>query len=213
MKNIKIFFSLIFICSISLSSIAQIEEGKVTYKMEMPDLDPSMASMFGDTKLTMLFNDENVKMDMNMGMMQTNTFIDIESGETVVLMDLMGQKMKIVMGQEDMKAEQMDEKDYEIVKTGEMEKIADYECEKLIIKTKDMDMTVFVSYDIKSFGSLNNQFTKLEGFPMKYESVQSGMKLSIEATSVEVMKISDDEFVIPDGYKEMSMDELEMMGR
>ena len=172
-----------------------------------------MASMFGDTKMTMFFNDKNVKMLMDMGMMQTSTFVDVESGKTVMLMDMMGQKMKIVMGEEELKAEEVNEQDYEIVKTGEKEEVAGYDCEKLIIKTKDADLAVYVTNDIKSMGSLNRQYTKLGGFPMKYETVESGMKMSIEAISVEKMKVSDEEFVIPDGYKEMSMKDHEKMGR
>ena len=54
------------------------------------------------------------------------------------------------------------------------------------------------------------QFQGIKGMPLEYEiKAQNGMSMKMTATSVSKETVADSKFVIPDGYKETTVEEMQ----
>jgi hypothetical protein len=130
-------------------------------------------------------------------------------------MDYMGSKFKIPMSKEDVKSKKMNEADYDIEYTKDTKQIAGYTCKKAIIKTKDKNVfNIWYSDALFPNASEQTQYTKFKGgCPLEFDMAQNGMKMKLTATKVELGNVSDKVFDIPDGYQEVTFEQLmQMMG-
>ncbi|CAN5156864.1 hypothetical protein BH09BAC2_BH09BAC2_24110 [soil metagenome] len=231
----KIFFLFLAVLTF-FSSIAQpkiLTHAVVTSKtsITLPDDMPAMQDGDGnrmvmingmsggdDTKTTIWYNGDKVKIVNDGGMGKSTIIINKAEKKTTTLIEMMGNKTGFVSTEEDeiqqrkrmdsmMGARRNSVTNISIDYFDDTKKIAGYECKKALIKTshqngKTDSMFVWFTPEIKmaegySFrsggmmggGGNMSGFDKLNGFPMKYEmKMRRGMIMSMEVTKIDTEK-------------------------
>ncbi|MFY7989254.1 MAG: hypothetical protein ACOVO3_00885 [Fluviicola sp.] len=203
-------------------SFAQMTEGKITYSMEFTSDNPDMAmytSMMQGSKMELSFMPGKSKAAISMGAMGTMvTTTDEKADKSLMLMDMMGQKMAMTgtlseQEKDPEAAAAMPKFTFEI--TNETKVIAGYTCFKAIATLEDGTQTeMWFTKDISANTKGQQYFNKdMPGFPMEYSVNQQGMVIKMTVTDISktVDKKAFD-MKIPDGYTVKTMDELKSMG-
>lgn len=230
MKNIlSIAFTLLFMSLMVTPSHAQkgkkVQDAVITYDMKL-DGDNPMASMMGDITMKIGFNGTASIADVNMmnGMITTNVCFDKKKKEGIMLMNMMSKKIAVKMNEEEMKEYQQKQSKntappkIEYFKK-ETKKIAGYKCYKVIC-TASADsepVTMYVTESIQPTATSQwaMQYPDMKGYPLSIEVTQKGMKVNIIANNVDTKASKNIKYSskIPDGYEEMTVEELQEMSK
>ena len=231
----KIFLPLSFLLCIITGLFAQENEGHVVFSIELSSDDPQMQMaipMFSGSTMDMYFTNNSSRTELNMGTFITTIIItDVKEDKMLMLMNGMMGQMAIsgVLSEMKEKAKktndrdpqddnlESDEDEFEVEFTNETKEIQGYICKKAIVSNADgVEMIYWYTEEIKFSKDGQNYFNKdVPGFPMEFETFNSGMKMKMIVTeySKSLGKDASElfDFTIPDGYKEMTLDELESM--
>lgn len=212
----KIAFSLfigltcLFASSSNLSAQKQFE-GKLTYTIEyikIPDEMKGMESMLPSGMVTYIKGSKS-RTEQESGMGGQNIIIhDSEKEETMVLMDLLGQKMAIVPSAEEQKEAKVEMDKMEVELVDESKTVAGYACKKALISSPEMDFPMAVYYT-EELQNNSVDFAKIPGMPLEYVTELQGMKMKVVATSVEKNKVGGNLFEIPSDYEKLTGEELQ----
>lgn len=218
MKSLLITLSLL----LAVNSFSQLEEGSIKYDIEMSSDDPNMSmaiNMMKGSTMEMFFTPNFSRVDVNMGMMMNmSTISDLEKNEHLMLMSGMMGKKAIPMTEEDLEKNKQDKPNFTVVLTEETKEILGYNCVKYILTTEEgQDITYWATEEIVA-STKGNQYmdTSIKGFPLAFETLNQGMKMSFEAVDLkESLKDKESLFdlSIPKGYDAMTMDELKSLGK
>ncbi len=204
---------------------------KGTIKMEISDVKTDntdlqqMVSAMKGTMIHIQFADkkQQVSLEMMGGLMKTNTYVDLHTKSSESYMDMMGQKIKMVIGAEDMETQADATKQmlgeegitYDRTQTKE---ILGYPCYKASGEIKTNGQTIKLVFWITDMIKVpqtyvqNLQALELKGTPLETHADMGMMEMTYVATEVE-KTLKDDFFKRPDGdYKEMTLEELKQMG-
>ena len=206
--------SLISLIFISSALKAQSFEGQINYKinyLELPANVKGMESMLPQV-LEMSIKGNQIAMKQEL-MGGTQTILSNgETEESVILMDMMGQKIAIMMTKEEAKKAREELGEPEFSYLDGTKEIAGFKCSKAIMKTGDQEIELWYTKDIA--GAVHKDFADLDGFPLEYLTYSQGMKLSIVAETVLIGEQEDTNFTVPEGYNKMSMTEFsQLMGQ
>lgn len=221
MKNF--FLSTLLVLS-SLATMAQTTEGHVAYKIDVttdnPDMQMVVGMMQGST-MDVYFKDKITRSEMKMGSMMTMITITNETTEELLMLmsGMVGQNaIKTTLTElDDQKT--TEENPFTVTLVDETKVIEGYTCKKAILTSEEGLESVFwytEDIDISKKGQsyLNDQ---VPGFPMQFELNNGPMKMSMTVTKIE--KSIDKkkaatlfDMTIPEGYKEMTMEDLKSMG-
>jgi hypothetical protein len=197
-------FCVLSIIPANIQAQGQLEEGIITMKIkdvsaDLPEEQLSQIKMMMATTVTKIhFNkDYNVVETSAMGDMNKTIVIDEKKNEkTEAYMDMMGQKIKMVIDKEEM-ANQVKEQglNYNIKKVEEEEvEILGYKCTRHnVYETKDSGedeyiLSMWITDKFKFESSNMNMLPsdlKVDGAPMRIEVDQQGMKIMMEVTKIE----------------------------
>ena len=180
MKNITL--AIAFLLS-SFSIIAQDFEGTITYEMVYENLSPQIKPMAG-----MLPKSSTVEVRGELSKTTTpnamggeiNVIINSTTGETLTLMNLMGQKYATKMNSEDIK----DEEKPEIVYTDETKEILGYDCKKAVATDKEgneVEVYYTEEIDVKASKSVDG----IKGFPMQVMITQDMFTMTQTVTEID----------------------------
>jgi GLPGLI family protein len=203
--------AVVTLCSTQISS-AQSFEGKMTMKIEYEEVPEEMESYVGALpKESVMFVKGKKNRTEQITMMGTQiTIVDQETSAGIILMDMMGQKIAMKM---DSQTNELNDSlgTPTITYKDETKEIAGYNCKKAEIKyTGEEDpMTIWYTEEIMSEGF--NKFNSLKGLPMQYTVTANGMVMTMTVTRVSKETVSDDKFVIPEGYTLKTKEELMKM--
>lgn len=219
----KILLSLALIVSSISVNYAQITEGHVTYKIEVstenPDMEMVVGMMQGST-LDIYFKEKMTRAEMKMGsMMNMTTISDEKSGDILMLMSGMIGKKAISTTSEEIEGDAAKEKPkYDVELIDETKEIAGYKCNKAILTDEEGNETVFwyteeIEVSKKGQSYLNEN---VPGYPMQYEINNGGLVMGMTVTNIAKELSKTDlklfDMKIPEGYAEMTMEELQQMG-
>lgn len=214
----KLFLAVCLFASTAVAFAQKSFEGKIVYEMSFPGMEipPDQAAMMPKEMVIMIKNKKSrVEMQMGMGMNQI-TISDGDKKEATMLMDMMGNKMAIKMTEADMKKKSEKEgPEPEVKQTNETKTIAGYSCKKAIITGKGKDgeeytMPVWYTEELGANPQWNNsQMKGIKGVMLEYEMKQQGMGMKFTAKTVSKESVPDSKFVVPDGYKQMTMEEFQ----
>lgn len=214
----KFVLSLLVAVTASIS-FSQKFEGIITMTMEYDDLPPEMEmyeSMLPKENIIKIKNEKSRVESGTMG--QTMVVItDTKKKSGVMLMNMMGQKIAINLDAKDFEAKKEEETKSTTKITKETKTISGYKCTKAIITDEDgSEMEIWYTKEIPAIKSQNDKLPgKIDGFPMLYTmtNTQMGeMTITITVSKVDTKaKISDSEFETPEGYEEMTQEELQQM--
>lgn len=217
---IGLFFSALF----TVTLFAQVNEGKMSYKIDFssdnPDMQMAIGMMQGST-LDIFFTEGSTRADMKMGtMMNISTITNEKSGDMLMLMSGMIGKnaMKSTIAEMEKKnAENKPKVDVQI--TDETKNILGYDCKKAILTDEEGSESVFwftdkIVLSRKGQSYLNDE---IPGAALQFDINQKGMKMTMTASAVETSldkKIKKELFnqEIPEGYKVMTAEELSRIG-
>ena len=209
-------FFVVFITSCSTTKKAGLFEGTIKYELSYPEMDnPGMAAML-PSETTIYYKGSKQRMEQKMAMgMSTYVITDMEKEQVTVLMDMMGKKFAMDQdfgeaGGQDTgaKLKSVDSKPSKV--------IAGYNCIKAVFETEDG--STFDVYFTKELGTGPKQkmgpFKEIDGLMMQFNMDQNGMKIELQAEEVKKEVVSDTKFIIPEGYKKTTPEELQkiMMG-
>ena len=219
----KILLSLALIVGSITVNYAQIKEGHVTYKIDIstenPDMEMVVGMMQGST-LDIYFKEKMTRAEMKMGsMMNMTTISDEKSGKLLMLMSGMIGKKAISTTTEELSSEDEKEKPkYEVELVDETKDIAGYKCKKAILTDEEGNESTFwyteeIEVSKKGQNYLNEN---VPGYPMQYEINNSGLVMGMTVTNITKELSKSDlklfDMAIPEGYAEMTMEELQQMG-
>jgi GLPGLI family protein len=219
----KILLSLALIVGSITVNYAQIKEGHVTYKIDIstenPDMEMVVGMMQGST-LDIYFKEKMTRAEMKMGsMMNMTTISDEKSGKLLMLMSGMIGKKAISTTTEELSSKDEKEKPkYEVELVDETKDIAGYKCKKAILTDEEGNESTFwyteeIEVSKKGQNYLNEN---VPGYPMQYEINNSGLVMGMTVTNITKELSKSDlklfDMSIPEGYAEMTMEELQQMG-
>ena len=159
------------------------------------------------TESTLYYRDNMLRMDQVMPMMSMSSIINMDTEETVLLFDQMGQKMHMsITAEEGKKAkEKMEINDTtksEYIFLEGTKTIAGYTCKKAKIVDGENEVTVYYTEDIQVE---QKEFKNAPGLIMSYVTEIPGDDLYLEIQVVEILtkKPKKSLFTIPNDYDEM----------
>jgi GLPGLI family protein len=213
----KTIFSIITLFIFTTTLFAQpLVEGRIIFDIKVgKEIDPQMASMM-PKEASAWFKKGKSRFEMNLMMGAKNTTITDEATKTsIMLMDAMGMKYVVrnKWDETDADAKKAME-DAKVTVTKETKIIAGYNCNKTIVefngksgKTSKFD--IWSTKDL-AFTTKGQQgpTSKVEGAALEFTIDQGPISMTLTAREVRKEAVSDDKFIVPTDYKEMSMDEL-----
>lgn len=217
---------LILIASVILLTVSgwsQVTEGHISYKIDLTSDNPDMQSalsMMQGSLLDVYFMGPSTRAEMKMGSMMNVTSISNEkTGDVLMLMSGMVGFNAIKTTLTELKSQSQEEPKVEISLLDEKKEILGYVCKKAIITDEEgNESTFWYTEDILASKEGQNYLNdKVPGFPLEYDINNSGFKMTMIASSV-VKSLKKNErnelfnFSIPEGYKEMTLDDLKKMG-
>lgn len=199
-------------------SFGQSEEGKIVYSVEMTSDDPQMAvaaSMMNGSTFELTFRKGATMAKMNMGAMMSMTTIVNHEDVLILMGGMMGNKAVKTTKGELIDSEGAD-MDATVELVDETKEIVGYTCKKAIVTdSDDNEIEYWYTADLKlTIEGQGNANGLIPGIALAFSIDKRGMTMSYTASSVED-KISDDvnfDVSIPEGYEEMTMEEMGSMG-
>ena len=217
MNRIKIILAaLLFVTAQSSFAQKVFTEGSITYKVSVSGVtDPQAQAMMQNMMLSIYIKNDKFASVMDMGMIKTRT-VRLDDNKFVMLMDMMGQKMKMTMDKKQYDTKKLSPDSYTVTVTEDTKVIAGYNCKKAIIKTKDgKSFFAYFTNELKrgATTTYDGPYSKIDGVLMEYTMEQKGNTMTMSCTSVDFKPVADDMFTVPEtGYTEMTMDQLAKMG-
>lgn len=187
--------------------IAQNFQGVITSSIKyikVPEEVQGLESMLPQ-EMTMYVDKQKVRLEQSVMGGKQIIIVDSENNESHVLMDMMGQKIHMnTSGQE-----YDDESKVTYVYKNETKMISGYKCKLVEAKDEDGDITkIYYTTEIQVW---HKDFSDLKGFPMEYNVNKDGMEMTITVSNIEKKKVDSSQFEVPDGYTEMTPEQMGMM--
>jgi GLPGLI family protein len=205
---------LLFLFPIALS--AQSFEGKIDFSIAYKDLPQEMQMAEGmlPKAQTIWVKGNKNRFEQMMSQVSTVVISDADQGTSVILMEMMGQKYKMDITKDEMASMIGAQSDPEINYVDGTREIAGYTCKKaeVIMDGFDGKAIFYYTEEIPPVQVKGMEALSLKGMFMAYEASTQGMTISIEVTNIDKGPVSDDKFIVPDGYSEMPAQMKSMMG-
>lgn len=220
MKNFIL--TLFLALSVTYSLKAQVTEGHFTYTIdassENPDMQMVTGMMQGST-LDIHFKDKITRSEMKMGsMMNIVTVSNENSGEILLLMSGMIGKNAILMTTEEVEALSEGKPEMNVELLDETKTIEGYLCKKAVLSDENGGESIFWYTEEIEISKVGQTYLNKEvpGFPMQYDLNNNGLKMTMTVSKFEkkldknIKSLFD--MNIPEGYKTLTLEELEKMG-
>ena len=220
MKNFIL--TLFILASVTFSLKAQLTEGHFTYTIEATSENPDMQMVTGmmqGSTLDIHFKDKITRSEMKMGsMMNIVTVSNENSGEILLLMSGMIGKNAILMTAEEIEALSKDKPIMDVELLDETKTIEGYLCKKAVLSDENGGESIFWYTEEIEISKVGQTYMNEEvpGFPMQYDINNNGLKMTMTVSKFEKNLAKNTkslfEMEIPEGYKTLTLEELEKMG-
>jgi GLPGLI family protein len=207
---------------LALSLKAQLTEGHFTYTIEASSENPDMQMVTGmmqGSTLDIHFKDKITRSEMKMGsMMNIVTVSNENSGEILLLMSGMIGKNAILMTTEEVEALSEGKPEMNVELLDETKTIEGYLCKKAVLSDENGGESIFWYTEEIEISKVGQTYLNKEvpGFPMQYDLNNNGLKMTMTVSKFEkkldknIKSLFD--MNIPEGYKTLTLEELEKMG-
>ena len=198
-------------------------EGSVQFEItdlssDNPQVAGQLEMMKGSTMTTYVKGDQQLtSMNMMNGMIQQKMIMDKENNSMLMLMDMMGRKIKVVMPTD---KDQTDETDVNIEYfEDDRKEIAGYDTYRAVMTTNTDGQQVRLETYITDAFQFDGEMIRnapgseqLRGMPLEFTVSQPEIKMTFTAQEVST-SVDDSIFEIDaSGYEEMDPEELQNMG-
>lgn len=205
-------YTLLMLGCISILSLqAQNFTGKVTFEISVLEPGGNISDQKG--KSVIFIKDSIVRRENDSQLGKQVYITNVNSGETTLLMNFMGQDFAIEMKKDKFSAE--DSSRYAFKDQKGKEKIEGYKCKKVSYKAGGKDLEANYTDEISSIYN-NGSFRHLEGFAFSYEVLDQGVVFRYICTEVlnyneSENTLSDQLFSIPPQYNQVTLQEFMQM--
>lgn len=217
-------FIILFIVSLFTAN-AQIEEGHAKFNIQVSSDDPEMEStiaMMQDPNMELYFTKSQTRTTLDLGLFKTTVITNVPKDKAIILTEIMDTKMAVPTTISDITKkgkESEDEFKPTIKFLKDTKKILGYNCKKAII-TNDKGINIVYWYTeeiIKLSSEGQDMFsTEIPGFAMEFQSFSDGMTMVFTITEFNKGNNDFEEDIFstttPDGFKELTEEELKEMG-
>ncbi|MFM2208072.1 MAG: hypothetical protein RL213_2047 [Bacteroidota bacterium] len=212
MKKTFLYISLLLTLSASAETL---KEGRITYEISMPklngeDVDEQMKAMMPYESIQ-YYKGDKMRNEMKAGFGTTVTLMEQGGDSITLLMEMMGMKTyrRMPVDGPNKDASFSAEKP-EIKQTDEARKIAGYTCKKTLMTFKSeegepMQLEAWITEELEVPVQGNPQFKSVKGVALEFDFSVREMSMHMKATKVEKVPVSDDLFLVPDGFTEGPM--------
>lgn len=191
-------------------------EGIIVYDISFKGsgLPPEAITMLSGSTITIYSKGKMRREDMKTPVAVSSSILDEKNKTVISLMDIVGKKYKVKMGENELKKEEENMPASTIKYSDETKTIAGYTCKKAEMTVKVIPMeteeTVTIFYTEELFYSdFRPAYKGLKGLPMEYTMMKDGIKMTLTASKVSKEPVSDATFAIPAGYTETTLEELQ----
>ncbi|MBV6404239.1 MAG: hypothetical protein GFGODING_00989 [Flavobacteriales bacterium] len=194
----------------------QVAEGVIEYALSFPDYDPNglMAGMLPE-KTTVTFTQDRqlAELSAGMGVFRTAIVTDNERKQLDYHLSLLSKKLVSRLQPRDMPTFNKEKPALTILYTNEVDTIAGYPCKKAVAVFGAIDKPEIELYytdriridDPNWYGP----FQEVPGVLMRYELVQYGMRMRLDAVAVTPGPVDPVRFALKEGYQEVPPDVLD----
>ena len=199
----------------ALKDDGRMSEGIIEYGVSYPKLDPnSVLIELLPTKMNLSFKEDMFKTDLTagFGMFRMNVIVRNDDREVYQLVKLINDRFVVNYDETSAIASNQQFPEMQIKQTGNVKTIAGYECqEALVTLFKDSNETFTIYYTDQINLKESNwftQYTEIKGVLMEYQIERYNLCSRFSASKVNVKKIDDDIFSVPDDYTEINEQEM-----
>ena len=218
MKSILFF---IFLLIVSFSINAQLKEGHFTYSIEMKSDNPDMQMAIGmmqESSMDLFVLGSKTRVDMKMGTMMELSTITDQSEEVLMLMSGMFGKNAIVTSVSELEKNKEEFPEPTLTLIDKTKNIKGFTCKKALLTDADGNESLFWYTDeiVVSKKGQSYLSSNVPGFPLEYSIKVNGMTMVLTVSEI-VKKLDKSqkknfEIKIPEGYTEMTLDQLQGLG-
>ncbi len=190
-------------------------EGVIVYEISFPNLqldERTKALMPKEMKLYIKGNQQRLEMAQTTSV-KSVTITDSQTQTSTILMDMMGKKLAMKVGKEDVEKELAKTKMPKIEYGDATKMIAGYACKKADMIYEDgKKSTIYFTDQIQMENynvNWNYQLPQLKGFPLEFEMDQKGTKMKMSAVKVSKELVPITLFMVPEGYQEVTREQLQ----
>lgn len=187
-------------CNSSLLQ-SRISEGTIEYALSFPGADPDglMAGMLPE-KTILSFNEDMqaAEVSAGMGLFRTLMLADNEAKQMDYHMSMMGKRIVSHLKPRDLELFNSESGKATILYTGDIDTIAGYPCKKALAIFNHMDQREIELWFTDRIAMNNpnwfNPFSEVPGVLLRYEVVQNGIRMKLDAVSVTPGKVDEAKF-------------------
>ena len=219
----KLLFTLAAVALSTLGLNAQLSEGHVKYDIEMSSDNPEMQmqlAMMQGSKFELYFKDNLTRSEMSMGsLVKISTITNTDAANSLMLITGMMGNIAVKVTPEDIETAELEAPKMEVEFVDETKVIQGYTCRKAVVTDEEGYESIFwytedIELNKKGQSYLNGD---VPGFPLEFEINRKEVKMTIVTTEFSKKldkKLAKELFdtTIPEGFKEISIDELSNMG-
>lgn len=206
----KRLFTILTLSFLYLYAAGQKNEGYIRFSMQYSDSELSKeerAALPSESEIW--FKEDRMKMMMPMGMgLQSSVLIN--NDQVHLLLDMMGNKMAIKTSRKEMQADVKTAKRFKLKsRTDDTKEIAGYTCKKAIMSSEgEQDMIVWFTDQISAKSIWYYNMEGINGFPLEFSLKTPEIDARMIAKEVRLGAVEEQQFIIPDGYKVMTQEEM-----
>jgi len=204
--------------AMSFASVAQMTEGSIKYSIDIESDDPQMEMMkpmLAGSTLDMLFAEGKSKTIMKLGSVMTmSTIVDANNKKTTILAEGMMGKKGATGSIDDMPEPEENDDEPTVELVDETKEILGYACKKAVVTDSEGTELVYwyteeIAIDRKGQNVLTD---KIPGVPLEFAIDNGQFLMVMTATEVNKKLPAKEKVVfsmeIPEGYEEVSMDDM-----
>jgi hypothetical protein len=209
-------FSALFVLFLSSCSDGRIHEGTLEFEVTYPNIRAGSfrANMMPD-KMTMKFKDNKFRTEVKKGRIMSTIFIIDCEAKTVTTLFQLGRNVKLyhVLNESEAKRKAAEFPTPIYMHTNEGDSLAGFLCRRSVAIYDQMgypDVNLMHT-DMIGLDQANwwTPFTDIEGVLLDYEVERYGIRMRFTANKFIEGEVEEKEFEIPEGYKLVTMEELE----
>ncbi|MFZ1692364.1 MAG: hypothetical protein WAT74_04115 [Flavobacteriales bacterium] len=194
---------------------SRVSEGTIEYALSFPGYDPNglMSGMLPEkTILTFTEDKQAAEVSAGMGLFRTLMLADNEAKHMDYHMSMMGKRLVSHLKPRDLELFNGDYGKATILYTGDIDTIAGYPCQKALAIFNHIGQREIELWYTDRIAMNNpnwfNPFTEVPGVLLRYEVVQNGIRMKLDAVSVTPGKVDESKFTPKADYQAVSADVL-----
>jgi hypothetical protein len=195
----------------------RIEEGVIEYQITFPESrDESITAGLLPDKMTYAFKENGFASNFQTagGVFKNNIIADADSKSLEHQLKIFRKKIRVKMDENDILKMLAEYPRMTVIQTNETDTIAGLHCKKAIVVFEEVDKNEIEVYYTDRIKMKNpnwcTQYHEIDGVLMAYEVEEFGIRMRLEAMSVQSTKTTAEDFLSDDEYTTISKEMMDI---